>query len=105
MSVSHALPFRTRPCGQVTPVSAGEVPGLLSILADLPDPRDRRGIRHRLITVLAVAMIVLCGATNYRELGDAAADLPQDLLAMIKARRHRTTGNLYAPDTATLRRC
>lgn len=105
MPVSHALPFRTRSCGQVTPISAGEVPGLLSVLAGLPDPRDRRGIRHRLITILAVAVIgVLCGATNYRELGDEAADLPQDLLAMIKARRHPTSGNLYAPDAATLRR-
>jgi len=105
MPVSHALPLRTLSAGQLTPLAAGEAPGLLAVLAMITDPRDRRGLLHPLVTVLAVAVIgVLAGATNYRELGDEAADLPQDLLAMIKARRDRTTGNLYAPDAATIRR-
>jgi hypothetical protein len=61
-------------CGQLTPVAAGEVPGLLSVPVGLPDPRDRRGVRHRLIAILAVAvMSVLCGATNYRELEEDLA--------------------------------
>jgi hypothetical protein len=45
------------------PLALGECPGLLERLAMLPDPRDRRGRRHPLASVLAVsAAAVLAGA-------------------------------------------
>ena len=39
---------------------------LVAALATVPDPRARRGIRHRLVTVLALAVCaVLAGARSY----------------------------------------
>jgi hypothetical protein len=46
-------------------------------------PRRPRGVRQALMAVLAVAVVAtLAGASNYRELGPAAADFPQQLLKM-----------------------
>ncbi|MFE2070454.1 transposase family protein [Streptomyces sp. NPDC059467] len=46
-------------------VGPEEVPGLLERLAGVPDPRDPRGVRHRLVVVLALtACAVLAGATS-----------------------------------------
>lgn len=43
-------------------VSPWEVPGLLQRLAEVPDPRDPRGVRHALTIVLALtACAVLAG--------------------------------------------
>ncbi|MGH7733607.1 MAG: transposase family protein, partial [Gemmatimonadales bacterium] len=57
---------------------AGKVPGLLSVLALVPDTRKPRGRRYPLVFVLAVAAAcALAGAKNFREVGDQAADLPQ----------------------------
>ena len=62
--------------------AAGEVPGLLEVLAQFPDPRRLRGRRYLLVFVLAVAAAcVLAGAKSFREIGDQAADLPQEVLA------------------------
>jgi predicted transposase YbfD/YdcC len=79
--------------------------GLLTVLARMTDPRDPRGIRHAIVVVLGTAVIAtLAGAKNYRELGDQARDLPQDLLRLLGARwcpvRHRR----IAPSGSTLRR-
>ena len=82
MPVSHV---------RVTPMTSAdkEVPGLLEVLAQVPDPRRRRGRRFGLVFVLAVAVVcVLAGAKNFREIGDQAADLPQDLLAVLGGRPH-----------------
>src|SRR6266511_2295044 len=45
------------------PLGLDECPGLLERLAVVPDPRDRRGRRHPLVSVLALAAAaVLAGA-------------------------------------------
>jgi hypothetical protein len=68
---------------------AGKVPGLLSVLALVPDPRKRRGRRHGLVFVLAVAAAcTLAGAKTFREIGDQAADLPQSVLRDLGGRLH-----------------
>jgi DDE_Tnp_1-associated len=52
------------------------------VLAEVPDPRKCRGCRFTLVFMLAVAVVcVLAGAKNFRETGDYAQDLPQELLA------------------------
>ena len=57
-----------------------ELPGLLQVLAQVQDPRRRRGKRYLLVFVLAVTVAcTLAGARNFREIGDHAADLPQGL--------------------------
>lgn len=46
-------------------VVSDEVPRLLERLAEVPDPRDPRGVRHALVAVLALtACAVLAGATS-----------------------------------------
>jgi hypothetical protein len=63
------------------------VSSLLVMPADITDPRDPRGVRHRLVAVLRVAVVAaLTGAASYRELGSAAAGLPQESLPLLGAR-------------------
>lgn len=45
----------------------------------LPDPRSRRGIRHRAVVVIAAAVCaVVAGARSYTAIGEWVADLPGD---------------------------
>ncbi|MEU0213369.1 transposase family protein [Streptomyces canus] len=58
-----------------------EVPGLLERLAGVPDPRDPRGVRHALVTVLALtACAVLAGATSVLAVSEWIADAPPHIL-------------------------
>jgi predicted transposase YbfD/YdcC len=81
-----------------------EVAGLLEVLAQIPDPRKRRGRRFALVFVLAVAACcALAGAKTYREIGDQAADLPQDVLARLGGRVHPLGRRIIAPSEKRLR--
>jgi hypothetical protein len=65
MPVSHA-PVPSRALDE-------RVPGLLEALAQVADPRKRRGRRFALAFTLAVALVcVLAGAKSFREIGDQA---------------------------------
>ncbi len=77
-------------------VSAG---GLFELLEQLPDPRRRRGVRHRLVGLVAVALTaVLAGARSYAAIGEWAADLtPAQRLRVGLTREH-------PPDASTFRR-
>ena len=76
-----------------------KVPGLLEMLAQVPDSRKRRGRRYELVFVLAVAACcALAGAKTYREIGDQAADLPQDVLA----RAYHLPGSAVKQDISAL---
>ena len=60
---------------------------LVTCLAGLPDPRDRRGQRYRLASVLAVAVCaVLAGAKSLAAIGEWAADAPWDVLVALGVR-------------------
>ena len=53
------------------PLAVGECPGLLERLAMIPDPRDRRGRRRSLASVLAVsAAAVAAGARSVTAIAD-----------------------------------
>jgi hypothetical protein len=52
---SSPIPAAVADPGHARPLALGECPGLLERLAMLPDPRDRRGRRHALASVLAVS--------------------------------------------------
>ncbi|MGH3252791.1 MAG: transposase family protein [Trebonia sp.] len=81
-----------------------EVPGLLEMLARVADPRKKRGQRYRLAFVLAVAVAcALTGARNFRELGDQAQDLPQEVLARLGGRPHPLHRKIIAPSEKRLR--
>ncbi len=110
MSVSHAvlsgpaLGEEPSSGGPGDPGAAG-VGWLVEMLGQIADPRDVRGIRHRIGSVLAVMVFaVLTGARNFRQVGDRAADLPQDLLRLAGSRQDRLTRRYAAPSEATMRR-
>jgi hypothetical protein len=43
-----------------------DVPGLIKHFADLPDPRDPRGVRHELVDIVCISILaVICGANTY----------------------------------------
>jgi predicted transposase YbfD/YdcC len=78
---------------------------LLDYLAQIADPRHRRGRRHALTTVLAVAVAaVLAGARSLAAIGEWASDAPCQVLAALGVRRDPLTGVWRPPDEATVRR-
>jgi hypothetical protein len=101
MPVSHA---RDTAVTSTDEQRAAEVPGLLEVLARVPDPRKRRGRRFLLVFVLAVAAAcALAGARNFREIGDHAADLPQDVLSRLGGRPHPLLRQIAAPSETRIR--
>jgi len=82
----------------------GQVPGLLEMLAQVPDPRKRRGRRFPLVFILAVAVAcALAGARSFREAGDHAADLPQELLRRLDGKPHPLLRRIIAPSETRIR--
>jgi DDE_Tnp_1-associated/Transposase DDE domain len=78
---------------------------LLDYLAQIADPRHRRGRRHALVTVLAVAVCaVLAGARSLAAIGEWASDAPRQVLAALGVRRDPWTGARRPPGEATVRR-
>jgi predicted transposase YbfD/YdcC len=66
--------------------------------------RRFRGRRYRLVFVLAVAAAcVLAGARSFREIGDQAADLPQDVLARLGGVMHPLRRKIIAPSEKRIR--
>jgi predicted transposase YbfD/YdcC len=67
-----------RPTDSAPPIAVtdGEQQGLLAALSAVPDPRDPRGVRYPLTSLLAVAVCaVLAGAATFAAMADWAADL------------------------------
>src|SRR3954465_6121285 len=68
------------PAGVTLPDTAG----LPAALAHLPDPRARRGIRHRLpVVVTAAVCAVVAGYRSYTAIGEWVADLPADTATLV----------------------
>lgn len=81
------------------------ITALWQMFCGLTDPRDPRGVRHELASVLTITVLsALCGAGNFREAGDRAGDLPQTMLAAAGTRIDPATGLRQAPSGATIRR-
>lgn len=82
-----------------------EVPGLLERLAEVPDPRDPRGVRHRLAVVLALtACAVLSGATSLLAVGEWIADAPGYVLEQVGANPDPLLPRRVLPAETTVRR-
>jgi predicted transposase YbfD/YdcC len=59
-----------------------QIAGLLEVLAGVPDPRARRGVRHQVASILAVSVAaVLAGARAYTVIAEWAAEQPAQVLA------------------------
>jgi len=64
--------------------AADDVPGLLTVLARVAGPRHRRGVRHRLVVILGLAVCaVLAGARSFITIAEWAADAGEETLAML----------------------
>ncbi|MFP8942499.1 ISAs1 family transposase [Streptomyces fenghuangensis] len=86
-------------------VGPSEVPGLLERLAEVPDPRDPRGVRHRLSVVLALtACAVLAGATSLLAVGEWIADAPAHVLEQVGAGPDPLLPGRALPAETTVRR-
>ncbi|MEW2275916.1 transposase family protein [Streptomyces griseofuscus] len=73
--------------GSADTVTETDIPSLLWPLQRVPDPRIRRGRRHPLAYVLALAACaVLAGARSLTAIAEWAADLPRDRPACTGAR-------------------
>ncbi|WP_424923935.1 transposase family protein [Actinophytocola oryzae] len=64
------------PLGEVTPEARG---GLLEVLESVPDPRKKRGVRHRFSAILFVSVCaVVSGARSFAAIAEWAADAVGD---------------------------
>ncbi|MGH3719915.1 MAG: transposase family protein [Pseudonocardiaceae bacterium] len=74
--------------GAVDPGGAeGSCRDLLDALAEVVDPRKPRGIRHRLVSILALAAAaVVAGARSYVAAGQWAANAPSGVLGALAVR-------------------
>ncbi|MFD4945289.1 ISAs1 family transposase [Streptomyces sp. NPDC058409] len=82
-----------------------DVPGLLERLGEVPDPRDPRGVRHRLAVVLALtACAVLAGATSLLAVGEWIADAPSSVLEHLGVRPDPLCPKRCLPAETTVRR-
>ena len=84
---SSPIPAAVADPDHAHPLAVGDCRGLLERLAMLPDPRDRRGRRHTLASVLAVsAAAVAAGARSVTAIAEWASDAPCPILAAGRAR-------------------
>lgn len=68
--------------GQPAVVTEGDRFDLLQALAQVPDPRSRRGVRYPFAAILAVAVCaMLAGARSFVAIGEWVGDLPEQARA------------------------
>jgi predicted transposase YbfD/YdcC len=71
-----------------SPIAAARSQYLLDLLAQVPDPRKRRGRRHPLAGLLAVGIAaVVAGSRSFAAIGQWAADAGPEVLAVLGAVR------------------
>ena len=80
------------------PLAAGAAGSLWQWLGQLPDPRDRRGVRFTLPCVIAVAMAArLAGCDSFTATGEWAAGRPQRVLKALGCPLHKRAGVCWPP--------
>jgi predicted transposase YbfD/YdcC len=84
---------------------SGQFPALRGYLAWVPDPRQRRGVRHSLSSLLLVAVAaVLAGAQSLAAIGEWVADAPPAVLEVLGVRWDPLTRRFTPPEESTIRR-
>ncbi len=64
--------------------------GLFEVLCEVPDTRKRRGVRHKIQSLLATAICaVLAGARSFTAMGEWAAEQSKDTLMRLGSKRGR----------------
>ena len=94
-----------RPMIDLSAVTANQFGSLLGLFGGLTDTRAKRGIRHNVPSVLAVASCaVLAGMKSYTAIGEWVAALPQEALKSLGCRFHPDRKVFIAPSEPTIRR-
>ncbi|MFI7405371.1 transposase family protein [Streptomyces sp. NPDC049541] len=97
-----------RPLGQLAdtaPTVPDDLPGLLTCLAQVPDPCRDQGRRHPLAFVLSLAACaVLAGEKSLSAIAEWAADAPPNVLARLGGPCREPGRGPVAPAEATVRR-
>ena len=79
-----------------SPIAAARSQYLLDLLAQVPDPRKRRGRRHPLAGLLAVGIAaVIAGSKSFAAIGQWAADAGPEVLAALGAVRGAAEESTY----------
>lgn len=74
--------------GRAASLHAAVGGNLLECFAAVPDPRDRRGMRHSLTSILAMCTAAaLCGCTSLEDVTAWVSAAPQQVLAALGCRR------------------
>src|SRR5271169_5401010 len=77
-----------RPPMTSSPIPAARSQHLLDLLAQVPDPRKRRGRRHPLAGLLSAGIAaVIAGSRSFAAIGQWAADAGPETLAVLGAAR------------------
>ena len=80
------------------------IPRLVAYLAWVPDPRDPRGVRHSLTSLLATAVAAaLTGATSLSAIAEWVSDVSPQVLDVLGVRYDRFTRAHQVPDESTIR--
>ena len=79
-----------------SPIAAARSQYLLDLLAQVPDPRKRRGRRHPLAGLLAAGIAaVIAGSRSFAAIGQWAADAGPEVLAALGAVRGAAEESTY----------
>jgi predicted transposase YbfD/YdcC len=92
---------------KVTPMrfTKKQIDDLINSLKALPDPRHKRGLRHRKISILAIAICaVVCGARGYTAIAEWAQRCSQNMLQRLWCRFDEKTQRYVPPSEPTIRR-
>ena len=74
-------------------------------LSNIPDPRFRRGIRHRKLSVVTTALCALiCGAHNFTAIAQWTKSCTQSMLKRLGCRLNQKTRRYEPPSEPTIRR-
>jgi len=78
--------------------------GLRARLAQVPDPRRRKGVRHTLASILLIAICALAADKNgFTHIEAWARDAPDQVLSALDVRFEALTGRFTPPDEKTIR--
>lgn len=105
-----ALPFDHPAITERTNVSVFDLnsldlSGLLDAFSGVPDPRKRRGVRHKVAQILSIATLAaLRGATSLAAIGEVSNQLPEEALERLGCFLSPSKGRLLAPEESTIRR-
>ena len=95
----HFLTKETLPMLDVNRLPLEGEGGLIEMLRTLVDPRKARGVRHPLVTVVAISICAaLSGARSFKAIAEWAKDLSRETLRRLGSRRW------HPPSEPTIRR-